>query len=155
MAAIKSQGTELYFIDAKGELKKLTCPTGITGINSGSKSQINSTCLSDTVDEQFVGGLRSPGAVSIPYNVHRKDESHIALDTLDKSGDLTDFMVCLSDGTTAPTLTSGAIIAPTGRTCVAFKAYISENTWDVAQNEIVKGNLSIQRSGEVTKHYPV
>ena len=155
MTALKSQGTELYFIDAAGELKKLTCPTGISGINSGSKSQINSTCLSDTVDEQFVAGLRSPGAVSIPYNVHRKDESHIALDALDKSGELTGFMVCLSDGTTAPTLTTGVITAPTGRTCVAFKAYIAENTWDVAQNEIVKGNLSIQRSGEVTKHYPV
>ena len=155
MAVIKSQGTELYFIDAAGKLKKLTCPTGITGINSGSKSQINSTCLSDTLDEQFVGGLRSPGAVSIPYNVHRKDESHIALDELDKSVDLTDFMVCLSDGTTAPTLTAGAITAPTGRTCVSFKAYVAENTWDVAQNEIVKGNLSIQRSGEVTKHHPV
>lgn len=151
--SVKSQGTHLYLIDkittpATPALVKLECPTSISGVGGGTKNQINVTCLDEKEEERFVAGLKTPSALSIPYNFDPSAVSHQLLDALQADGSNIQFCLCLSDGDTAPTLTGDAITQPDGRTSVLFVAYVAENSLDIATNDIVKGTLSLQRSGK-------
>ncbi len=62
-------------------------------------------------------------------------------------------MLCLSDGSEAPTLNDSDLTAPTGRTSMKFSAYVSENAIEISTNEVVKGTASLQRSGSETWTY--
>jgi hypothetical protein len=60
----------------------------------------------------------------------------------------------LSEGTTPPTLDSNDdMVPPAGRTSLAFQGYVADLNLDIATNEIVRGTLSIQRSGTVTPYF--
>lgn len=150
--SIKSQGTKIYFVDsittpATPVVARLICPSSVSGVGGGAADQIDVTCLDATTEREFVSGLASPSAVSVPYNFDPRLVSHQLLNKLKASGDKIEWIICLSDGTTEPTLTSGVLTAPTARTSVKFTAYVSENTIELAQNEVVKGTLTLQRSG--------
>ena len=152
---IKTQGTHLYFIDpdaaaGAGALVKLTCPTGITGVTGGTADQIETTCLDVTTDKTYERGLRSPVAVSVPFNLKPADASHQRLFELKETGQVLKWMVLLSESADPPTLVTGEIVAPATRSGLAFQAYISEVNIDIAGNEIVRGTLTLQRSGPVT-----
>jgi hypothetical protein len=153
---VKTQGTHLYFINplpTDPTLVKMACPTGITGLG-GAKDQIPSDCLDTVGDHEFVAGLGNPGAVSVPFNLIPRDVSHQDLFTLKERGDVLKWMVCLSESDTAPTIaTDGTIDPATDRTCLAFDAYIADVNLDMATNEIVRGTLSLQRSGVVTPYW--
>lgn len=154
VGVVKTQGTELYFIDsltvpATPALIKLACPTGITGLG-GAADQIEDTCLDNTGDKTFQRGLGNPGQVSVPFNLIPRDVSHQLLFSLKDDGSTVKWMACLSESDTAPTLLTGAIVAAADRTCLAFEGYIADVNIDVATNEIVRGTLTIQRSGVVT-----
>lgn len=156
--SIKSQGTHIYFVDTVStpktpKLAKMSCPTGVQGVGSGQKTQINTTCLDATESESFAAGLSSPSALSVPYNFDPAQVSHQALNKLKDSGETVEFMICLSDGTAAPTLSGGSLVAPAGRSSVKFSAYVAENTVEIATNDVVKGTLSLQRSGSETWTY--
>lgn len=152
---VKTQGTELYFIDASvsasdPDMIKLACPTGITGLG-GTKDQIEDTCLDALTDKTFVAGLGNPGQVTVPFNLIPRETSHQLLFTLKEAGTTLKWMACLSEGTTAPTVdTDDLFVAPAGRTSFAFDAYIADVIIDIATNEIVRGTLTLQRSGVVT-----
>ncbi|WP_158608740.1 phage tail tube protein [Neisseria weixii] len=150
--SIKTQGTHIYFVDnittpTTPKLVKLDCPTGVSGVGSGQKSQINNTCLDATESEQYLAGLAAPSALSVPYNFDPSKASHQVLNKLKDSGEVIEWMICLSDGTAAPTLASKSMAAPAGRTSVKFSAYVAENVIEVATNDVVKGTASLQRSG--------
>lgn len=152
MASIKTQGTALYFKNTTVDpavVTKLDCPTGITGLG-GVADQIETTCLDATEDKTYVRGLGSPGQVNVPFNLDPASASHQALFLLKTSGVTVNWMVCLSESTTAPTLVAGVLTAPVDRTALAFNAYVADVTIDVATNEVVKGTLILQRSGVVT-----
>ncbi|RKV80009.1 MAG: hypothetical protein D8H97_14565 [Neisseria sp.] len=156
--SIKSQGTHIYFVDTVTNAKvpavaKLNCPTGIQGVGSGQKSQINDTCLDATESESYVSGLAAPSALTVPYNFDPSQVSHQVLNKLKESGEVVEFMICLSDGTAAPTLSGKSLTAPAARSSVKFSAYIAENGIEVTTNDIVKGTLSLQRSGSETWTY--
>lgn len=149
---VKTQGTHLYFLnklESTAALVKLTCPTGISGLG-GACDQIDSTCLDDTDDRQYVAGLGNPGQVSVPFNLHPNDASHQVLFDLKEAGDMLGWIICLSDGTAAPTLADDEITPPTSRTSAQFRAFIQDVNIDMATNDIVKGTLTLQRSGKVT-----
>lgn len=149
---IKTQGTELFFADSTATVPamvKLTCPTGITGLG-GAADQIDSTCLDDLTDRKYERGLGNPGQVSVPFIMKASDASHKRLFELQASGVSMAWMVCLSDGATDPTYTAGSLTPPTGRTSIAFTAYIADVALDIATNELVRGTLTLQRSGGVT-----
>lgn len=150
---VKTQGTELYFIDSvttDPEIVKLSCPTGITGLG-GAADQIEDTCLDALVDKTYVRGLGNPGQVSVPFNMIPRDGSHQVLFDLKDAGTTIHWMACLSEGTSAPTMdTDEAFVAPAGRTSFAFDAYVADINIDIATNTIVKGTLTLQRSGAVT-----
>jgi len=157
---VKTQGTELYTVDALSTstamVLKFACPTGVTGLG-GPKSQINDTCLDDLEDETFKAGLGSPGQISVPFNFIPRAGSHQILFDLKESGELLPWMIGLSDGYgEAPTLDSDdqlEVPASPLRTSATFDAFVSDVNIDIATNEIVRGTLTLQRSGPVTWHW--
>lgn len=144
--AIKTQGTNLYFIDA-GQVKTMTCPTGITGLG-GTRDQIETTCLNATDDKSYVSGLGNPGQVSVPF-VFENVADHKLLLALHDSGDVTDWMIGLSDGTTTPTVVSGQLVMANTRSAASFDAFVADINIDFATNEVVRGTMTLQRTGSV------
>ena len=145
--SIKTQGTELYFVDGASVLK-LTCPTGITGLG-GARDQIETTCLDNLDDKTYESGVGNPGQVSVPFVFKPAEASQQALFDLHDAGTVTEWLIGFSDGTTAPTLVSGALSIGTTRTSAKFDGFVSDVNIDVATNEIVRGTMTIQRSGNV------
>ena len=151
--AIKSQGTELYFVDTLTSgtpaVTKLTCPTGISGLG-GARDQIDTSCL-DATDRSFLPGLGNPGQVSVPFNLDPTSASHDILFDLKEDGAVLNWIVGLSDGTAAPTIDSDDdMTPPANRSYFKFAAYIADVNIDIAGNDIVKGTLTLQRSGQAT-----
>lgn len=150
---VKTQGTELFLVDvltvpATPALVKLSCPTGITGLG-GAADQIEDTCLDNLGDKTYQRGLGNPGQVSVPFNFIPSNVSHQLLFALKDAGSVIKWIMCLSESATDPTLTAGVIVPPTTRTSFQFDGYIADINIDVATNEIVRGTLTIQRSGAV------
>lgn len=157
--AFETKGTHLYFADfisnTDGVPTKLTCPTGLTGINGGTKDKIDTTCLDEVgAFRKFIGGFADAQEVSAPFILYKGDLSHQALLALQKSGDVINWMACLSDSAAAPTLdTDGKLVTPTDRTTFAFDGYVSNVTIDAATNEVIRGTLTIQPTGFTTPHW--
>jgi hypothetical protein len=155
VGTVRTQGTELFFVDnsvttSDPDLIKLACPTGIQGLG-GAKDQIETTCLDTVGDKEFAGGLGNPGVVTVPFNLIPREYSHQNLLALKKAGEILSWIACLSEGATQPTIdTDGVIAAPSGRSSFLFQGYIADVNIDIANNEIVRGTLTIQRSGDVT-----
>ena len=151
---IRSQGTEVFVVDTTTTtdptVVKLSCPTGVSGLG-GAADQIQDTCLDTTGDKTYLRGLGNPGQVSIPFNLIPRESSHQLLLTLKDAGTVCPWIVCLSESATDPTVDSdGLFVAPVDRTSFAFNAYISDVNIDVATNEIVRGTITLQRSGTIT-----
>ena len=144
--SIKTQGTNLYFVDT-GAVKTMTCPTGITGLG-GTRDQIETTCLNDTDDKTYVSGLGNPGQVSVPF-VFDNVADHKLLLALHDSGAITDWMIGLSDASTVPTLVSGQLVMATTRSAASFDAFVADINIDFATNEVVRGTMTLQRTGSV------
>jgi hypothetical protein len=156
---VKTQGSELWTVDSLSSsvasVLKFACPTGITGLG-GAKDQVETTCLDTQEDKEFTAGLGNPGQVSVPFNFIPQNGSHQILFDLKEAGDVLPWMIGLSDGTTAPTLdTDDTLVAPVSplRTTAGFNAYVSDVNIDIATNEIVRGTLTLQRSGAVTWYW--
>lgn len=145
--SIKTQGTNLYFIDSSSVVT-MGCPTGITGLG-GTRDQIDVTCLNATDDRSFVSGLGNPGQVSVPFVFDPSAASHQTLLDLHDTGAVTEWAIGLSDGTAAPTIVSGALAFGTGRTYASFDGFVADINIDIATNEVVRGTLTLQRSGSV------
>ena len=154
--SVKTQGTKLWFIDtattSTNDFVELACPTGISGLG-GAADQIDTTCLNATEDRTFVRGLGNPGQVSVPFVLDPAAASHQELFDLKASGANISWLIGLSDGTASPTVTADAFVVPSARTCFGFSAFISDVTIDIATNEVVRGTLTLQRSGVVTPHW--
>jgi len=155
---IKTQGTELFLLNTLVQpdpvVLKMDCPTGITGTGTGTKSQIDVTCLDATEDQEFIPGLGSPGQVSVPFNFIPSSAAHQGILTdLKESGLVFDWMVGFSDGTAAPSVFSGTMEWPANRTAALFHAYIAEVSIDAATNDRVTGTMTLQRSGKVTWNF--
>lgn len=151
---VRTQGTELYTVDALtssvATVLKFACPTGITGLG-GAADQIDDTCLDDMVDRTFSRGLGNPGQISVPFNFIPENGSHQILFDLQEAGETLPWLIGLSDGYgIVPTLDTDDTLIPTnGRTWIGFDAYIADVNLDIATNEVVRGTLTLQRSGPV------
>ena len=145
--SIKTQGTNLYFISS-GQVKTMTCPTGITGLG-GTRDQIETTCLNATDDKSYVSGLGNPGQISVPFVFEPAALDQQLLLALHDTGDITDWMIGLSDGTATPTVVSGQLAMASTRTSASFDAFVADIAIDIATNEVVRGTLTLQRSGSV------
>lgn len=154
--SVKTQGTKLWFINTatttNNDFSTMVCPTGISGLG-GAADQIDDTCLDATEDRTFVRGLGNPGQVSVPFVFKPSEASQQDLFDLKASGTTIPWLVGFSDGTAAPTVAADEFVPPSTRTCFGFKAYIADVTIDIATNEVVRGTLTLQRSGVVTTHW--
>ena len=154
IGTVRTQGTEVFFVDtltsSVAALVKVSCPTGVTGLG-GAADQIEDTCLDTTGDKTYQRGLGNPGQVSVPFNLIPRETSHQLLFDLKNDGRVLAWIACLSESATDPTLdTDDTIIAPADRSSFEFDAFVSDVNIDIATNEIVRGTLSLQRSGNVT-----
>ena len=156
---ILTQGTELFTVDALSSsvaaVLKMACPTGITGLG-GAKDQIEDTCLDNTTDKTFKPGLGNPGQVTVPFNFIPRAGSHQILFDLKESAEVMPWVIGLSDGTGTPTLDSNDDLVPQAspaRTSIYFKGYVADLNIDIATNEIVRGTLTIQRSGSPVPYW--
>ena len=145
--SIKTQGTNLFFIDSAAVVT-MQCPTGITGLG-GSRDQIETTCLNATDDKSYVSGLGNPGQVSVPFVFDPQAASHQTLLDLHDSGEVIPWSIGFSDGTATPTIVSGDFSFASTRTYAAFDAFVADVSIDVATNEVVRGTMTLQRSGTV------
>jgi len=154
---IETAGTQLFTIDFNAiptvEVIKISCLTGVTGVGD-TTDQIEDTCLEDRV-RSYKQGLSTPGQVSIPFNFIPRTRSHQLLFALKDSGKILPWLMGLSDGTDLPTLNSinDGFIVPDTRTCLSFNGYIAGLELDIALNEIIRGTLTLQRSGPVIPHW--
>lgn len=151
----KTQGTHLFLVDRSNSpatLVKMKAPTGVSGLG-GAADQIETTDLDATVDKTYERGLGNPGQVSVPFVLNPTNASHQLLFELKDSGELVDWIVCLSETDTEPTLNAGNIVPPADRTSFEFQAYVADVNIDAATNEVVRGTLTLQRSGQVTPNW--
>lgn len=150
---LRTQGTHLYFVDrgpSAAALVKMYCPTGITGVNSGARDQIEDTCLDATADKTYIAGLGNPEQITVPFILKPSDASHQKLFDLKESGEMVNWIALLSESADAPTLDSAENIeAPATRSSFKFDGYVADVTIEIATNEVVRGTLLIQRSGPV------
>lgn len=155
--SVKTQGSELFFADSTATIPamvKMACPTGISGLG-GAADQIDTTCLDNSEDRTYERGLGNPGQVSVPFVLKPSEASHKRLFELKASGVSMNWMICLSDGTADPVYATGSLTPPAARTSVGFTAYISDVAIDIATNEVVRGTLTLQRSGAVVPTWKV
>jgi Phage tail tube, TTP, lambda-like len=144
--AVKTQGTELYFIDPAGAVvTEVGCVTTITGLTAA-RDQIETTCL-DSLARTYLPGMPTPGAATFTINADPTDTSHIRLHELYREGTSVDWAIGWSDDIgVAPTGDSSGFTLPTSRTWITFEGYIADYPFDFALNAVVTSNLSIQVS---------
>lgn len=143
--ALKTQGTELYFIDPDSfAVTKVGCVTTLTGLTAA-RDQIETTCL-DSTARTYVAGMATPGAAQFTVNFDPSDDSHVRLHELYVEGTTIDFALGWSDGTAAPTSDSTAFDTADTRTWILFTGFISDLPFDFALNTVVTSNVSIQVS---------
>jgi hypothetical protein len=159
VGTLKTQGTELFVVDklsaSAAAVLKFACPTGITGLG-GPADQLEDTCLDNIEDKTYKRGLGNPGQVSVPFNFIPSNGSHQILFDLKEQGDTLEWLIAYSDGTAVPTLSAEETFVPPAsplRTSMVFYAYIADINIDIATNEIVRGTLTLQRSGAVVTYW--
>ena len=150
---VRTQGTELFVIDdittTDPTIVKMACPTGISGLG-GARDQIEDTCLDTVGDKTYQAGLGNTGQISVPFNLIPREQSHQQLFAFKEDGRVMKWIACLSEAGTDPTIdTDAAFVPPADRSSFAFDAYVSDVNIDIATNEIVRGTLTLQRSGSV------
>lgn len=153
--AVKTQGTELYFIDPVDDsVVKVGCPTGITGL-SASRDQIETTCL-DSDAREYVAGMANPGSGTININFDPADPSHVRLHELFRTGTTVEWAIGLADFEPPPPAagpqptgvsSAGEFILPTTRTWIVFEGYVSDYPFDISGNAVVTNGIAVQISG--------
>jgi hypothetical protein len=147
--AVKTQGSELWFITGAGALQKVGCVTTISGISSP-RDQIETTCLEDDA-RSYVGGLQTPGTAQFGINFDPSDASHMALETIYGANTSVWWILGWSDGTADPSVDTALLPdLPTTRSWITFQGYVSDLPFDFAINAVVSSSISIQMSGERT-----
>lgn len=150
--SVLTKGTKVWFRDpdatAGGEIVEIP---GMTQFNPGGTpaEQIDDTDLAD-MERKYKRGMRTPGQATGAVKADPAIAAHIRLAELanDDADRNIEFFVGWSDGTTAPTFASEAVVLPLDRTFYTFQGYISDFPFDFTLNAIVTTQLSIQRSGK-------
>lgn len=155
MASVKTQGSQLYFVYTNDsgidEVEVVACATAISGL-SNPREQIETTCLeSDT--REYVGGLSTPGQISVTVNFDPNDESHFRLYELWRANS-DNFLMAIGFGEprdVAPTLdTAGEFEYPTNRAFIEFSGYVADIPLEGALNSVWTSAITIQISGSYT-----
>ncbi len=151
--AVKTQGTQLFVIDPDGsagaEVITVLCTTSLSGLGAA-REQIETTCLEDDA-RTYVGGLATPGQLTVSVNFDPDNESHYRLYEFWKAN--TDFKFAIGFGpeTDVPDVDSaGDFDFPTARTFISAEGYVVDLPLELALNAVVTAAIPIQVSGEYT-----
>lgn len=150
--ALKTQGTDLYFIDPDtGELMDVGCVTEISGIDT-TIEQIETTCLQENT-RTYVAGLATPGAASFTINTDTSNPVHIRLHQLKTAGTVLQWAIGWSDGVAPPTVTTVSpdvfeFTLPSTRSWITFEGFMNAFPFSFALNAVVTSAIGIQVSGE-------
>lgn len=153
MAAIKTQGTDLYTIDPDtGTLLDVGCITSISGIDT-SIEQVETTCLNDNA-RSYIAGLGTPGTATFGIQTDPQNPNHIRLLELKNAGTTLQWAIGWSDGEAPPTV--GPIdsngdydfVLPPTRSWLTFEGYMNSYPFEFALNSVVTSNIGIQVSGD-------
>lgn len=161
IGTLRTQGTEIWFLDtvtdSNSTVRKLYCPTAINGLGGGTRDQLDDTCLDNRTTKTFKAGLSNPSSMSIPFNFIPSGEfNQQSLWALKADGGNVKWIVGFEDGTAAPTIDDDLEwVPPTSpnRTTMEFVGFVNELTIDAGTNDIVKGTLTIQVSGDTIPHW--
>ena len=153
---IETKGTRIFFGDVENSstIHMVACPTAANGLG-GAADQIDLTCLMSP-EREYKQGLPNPGQVTIPINFIPRSAAHQTLIDLQASGTTVSWMIAFSDYTgSGPTTfdSDGRLVSP-GETTAEFLGYVADFTFDIGLNEIVRGTLTVQRSGAVNWDLP-
>src|SRR5688572_6228762 len=127
---IKSQKSELFWASAATTATRVVALSGVTGLG-GPKDQIDTSNLDNTEDRTFVGGLATPGPVSVPFIIHKDEATHQSLLDLKAAGTTVSWGLYSSDAATAPTVVGSVMQAVVGRVSAIFSGYVSDINIDV------------------------
>lgn len=152
---MKTQGTELYYIDpADGLAYSVGCVTSIEGIDVNIE-QREVTCLVDST-RSYEAGLGTPGTASFGIYSNPADSTHIRLHALKVAGTSLQWAVGWSDNTgVEPDVTTDSngddvFDPPETRSWILFEGFMNSFPFSFAQNASVESQIGIQVSGEPT-----
>lgn len=148
MPAIRTQGSQLYTVTGPTVVAEIGQIVSISGLG-GARDQIDTTVLTDA-ERTFVGGFANPGPITLELVFDPTVVSHQTLTTLFGSAVTVPWMIAASDGTATPTATAGAFVSIATRSNWRFLGYVSDVNLDFSTNEVIRGTVTIQRSGAVT-----
>ncbi len=151
--AVKSQGAQLWFINNAGTpaLEAIGQVTQATGLG-GTTNNIDITNF-DSVAKEYLVGLQDPGTLSFDIVFDPTNTSHQDLITVAQAGTRNQFILLLSDGVAAPTLTGGNIVPPVGRTSAYFLASVHQLQADVQKENVAMLKVQLKLSGTITWTY--
>lgn len=154
--AVKTQGTQLYFIDPDGgDVLEVGCALSVDGIDT-TLEQIETTCLASLV-RTYEAGLSTPGAATFEIQSDDCDDSHIRLHQLKTAGTTLQWALGSSHAVdTPPTASFNSATQqwefdaplPDTRAWITFEGYMSSFPFSFTQNAVVTSSVSIQISGE-------
>lgn len=155
MATLKTQGTQLWMVTGTTTSVEIG---NITSFNppSPAADEIEATNLSSTAKE-FVQGLIDYGEGSFEVNFDPSSAAHQGILTALAAGTTREFLVGLSDATTAvPTVTTSSFgTPPTTRSWVKFTGFIKGFVMQGGTNDLVKATLTVRNSGSPTYTWKV
>ncbi len=146
--SIKTQGTDLYFIDPEdGSLVEIACTTSIDSAGATRGVFTVPPCLSDTTGSASKApGELTPATLTFGLNADPTEESHLRLHELLVEGtENVKFALGWSDGTADPTVNSNqGFVTPTSRTWLTFSGFVSAFPFNFAANAVVATTVSIE-----------
>lgn len=149
MAAIKTQGTDLYAIDPDdGTILDVGCITSISGVDT-SIEQVETTCLNDDT-RSYIAGLGTPGTATFGIQTDPQDPVHVRLLELKNAGTMLQWAIGWSDGEDAPTVDAldDDFDLPATRSWLTFEGYMNSYPFEFELNAVVTSNIGIQVSGD-------
>lgn len=142
--SLKTQGTQLYFIDPETEqVITVGCTTSIDK-SGGANNSVEAYCL-DSFDPTVHPGTRQPVTLTIGINFDPTNEAHVRLHEMFEASppEKTYWAYGLSDGTSDPTVGSEGFDFPSDRTFYSLYGFVSDLPNNIAGNAVVACTVSI------------
>ena len=143
--AIKTQGTQLYFVYPSAlHIVTVGCVTSIE--NVGAPVQPRDITPVESEQEASEPGMFSPGQIDLTVNFDPATSGHVDVYTLYKARELVNFAIGLGDGTAPPQIDGeGEFVAVPARSFLAFRGWIMDVPLSFPLNENVPATVSIMR----------
>ena len=155
MATVKkgvlTQGTKVY-IKSGSELFAMDCIKAIQ-LGDDSPTEIDTTCIDETISKTSRYGLTSHGEGSLSINTDPTNQSHIKLLQLASDRAEVEVIVAWSDGVAIPTVTTKVLTLPVGRTFTTFTANLIEKSPTFEADSLVNHTIGMKRQTKAVTKY--